>query len=351
VLLASTADRNLHVLNLQTRKLEQSTSCSHDSPILSHTEFNGHLLTSSMSGQLHLSKIGDVTSQLDKRQDHTKYIVKTIVYHDDSSDSLVATAGWDGKVVIYKSSTSVPPRLDEPFATISLPTKPESIVFLQHPDNQNPVLLISRTDSTFIYYYSVEAQPRLLGKQNLAPHSNAWVAFTPSSIEPCPIDPTLLAVGTSSLPHMKLMIVRALFPPWSEVKPVEIETQVPLRTSLLDENPAALTQASQARAALAVAEREAAAIQIHCSTLAPQTAYSTPAVAWRPDGSGVWVNGDDGVVRGIETASGQIVATLQGHEPGSKVRCLWAGSIEDAGHREEYLVSGGFDQKLIIWTI
>jgi WD40 repeat protein len=304
-----------------------------------------------MSGQLHLSKINGEILEGGKRHDHNKYIVKTIVHYDDGGDAFIATAGWDGKVVIYKPDASAQPRLEEPFATIALPPQPESIVFLQHPESRQPVLLISRTDSTCIYYYSVEAQPRLLGQQNLAPHSNAWVAFTPSSIEPCPTDPTLIAVGTSSIPHMKLMIVRVLFPPWRETRPVEADAQIPLRTSLLDESPATLTQASQARAALAVAEREAAAIQIHCSTLAPQTAYSTPAVAWRPDGSGVWVNGDDGVVRGIEAISGKIIATLRGHDPGSKVRCLWSGAMEIEGRREEYLVSGGFDQQLIVWTI
>ena len=96
-----------------------------------------------------------------------------------------------------------------------------------------------------------------------------------------------------------------------------------------------------------LADKEEAAILIHCTTLSPQSAYSTPAVAWRPDGSGVWVNGDDGVVRGIEAASGKIVATLKGHEPGSKVRCLWAGMVGD----EEWLVSGGFDQKLLVWKV
>ena len=80
--------------------------------------------------------------------------------------------------------------------------------------------------------------------------------------------------------------------------------------------------------------------------MAPQTPYSTPAVAWRPDGSGVWVNGDDGAVRGIEASTGKVACTLRGHEDGSKVRCLWAGRVDGV----EWMVSGGFDQRLIVWA-
>lgn len=58
--------------------------------------------------------------------------------------------------------------------------------------------------------------------------------------------------------------------------------------------------------------------------MAPQTPYSTPQVVWRPDGAGVFVNGDDGVIRGLEARTGKVVTTLQGgHEVGSKIRTIW----------------------------
>jgi len=114
-----------------------------------------------------------------------------------------------------------------------------------------------------------------------------------------------------------------------------------------------------------VQERQHHAVRIHCSTLAPQTSYSTPAISWRPDGTGVWVNGDDGVIRGFEACSGKHVASLVGHEGGSKVRCLASAIIPSKNNldtesettkgeqkkeeKEEWLVSGGFDRRLIIW--
>lgn len=338
------------MVDARSRGLRSSLSALHDSPILACAALNEqHLLTASMSGQLLLSDLqGKV---LEKRRDHSKYIVKVVSHHDAAHGSFIATAGWDSKILIYRIQPDSQLDIGEPRATIPLATKPECMIFLQHPDNGKPVLLVSRTDSSFLFYYAVDSEPRLLGKQNLAPHSNTWVAFTPSSFQLCPTDPSLLAVGTSSVPHMKLLIVRLLFPPWEA--PAASTPARSLRASLLDEEATVTeTQASQARAALAIADREFAAIQIHCTTMAPQTAYSTPAIAWRPDGSGVWVNGDDGAVRGIEASTGKIISTLlRGHEPGSKVRCLWAGKIDDNAEEKEILASGGFDQKLIVWTV
>lgn len=67
-------------------------------------------------------------------------------------------------------------------------------------------------------------------------------------------------------------------------------------------------------------------------------------------GSGVWVNSDDGVLRGIEVSTGKVVATLKGgHDAGSKIRCLCTGMVTVDDMQEEWLVSGGFDQKLIVW--
>lgn len=89
-----------------------------------------------------------------------------------------------------------------------------------------------------------------------------------------------------------------------------------------------MTQVAQTRSTLAIQDREEAAIQVHVSTMAPQTPYSTPQVVWRPNGAGVFVNGDDGVIRGLEAKTGKIVATLQGgHEVGSKIRSIWVCTI------------------------
>ena len=323
----------------------------HDSPILSCTVLGKRYLTSvttSMSGQVILYDHAR-DRIVEERRDHKKYVVKVTTW-EEPHGTWVATAGWDAKVLIYRVRVDVTGQalaLGSPVASITLSTNPEAIMFINYQDKNTPILIVTRRDSTSLHYYTIPypsttpdsgnkpAELQLLGRQNLAPHSNAWIAFSPSSIAISPIDPTLLAVATSAVPHMKLIIVRLL---------------LPFLTELSATNTEPATQAAQTQANLAVQDREDAAILIHANTLAPQTPYSTPQVCWRPDGSGVWVNGDDGALRGVEAKTGKIVAILKGgHEVGSKIRSIWVGWVETDGVREEWVVSGGFDRRLVVW--
>ncbi len=350
LLFATTADCRLNLIAPNsTFALFKSNNHLHDSPILSYAVIGKRFLitiSTSMSGQVILYDHKEDRVN-EERRDHKKYAVKVTTWNEEAGDrpTWIATAGWDAKIFVYHSTpmTDVNPTiLGEPVGLLTLPTNPETITFIKHPRTSDPILLVTRRDSTSLHYYALpvlgsppQAELRLLGVQNLAPHSNAWIAFSPSSVAVCPTDPTILAVATSAVPHMKLIIVRLLCP----------SLQHP--TSNLPE-PA--TQEAQTRAKLALQDKEETAIQIHVSTLAPQTAYSTPQVCWRPDGSGVWVNGDDGVLRGIEARTGKIIATLKdGHEAGSKIRSIWAGLVDVDGTKEEWVISGGFDKRLVIW--
>lgn len=352
LLVATTADRRLNLLVPNPSfALFKSKNSLHDSPILSCIAAGAQCpttISTAMSGQVILYD-HEEDRVLDERRDHVKYVVKVTAW-GTGGETWVATAGWDAKIFLYRlhsDASGAIRSLGSPIASLVLPTNPETVVFIDHPDATSPILLVTRRDSTSLHYYalptldesanssSATATLEWLGSQNLAPHSNAWVAFSPSSVSLCPTDPTLLAVATSSVPHMKLIIVRLLIPA--------------LATSSLGRIEPA-TQAAQARQKLAIQEREDAAIQVSVSTLAPQTPYSTPQVCWRPDGSGVWVNGDDGALRGLEAQTGKIVATLKdGHEAGSKIRSVWAGMVGCNGEEQEWVVSGGFDRRLIVW--
>lgn len=350
LLFATTADRRLNFIvpNL-TFPLFQSKNCINDSPILSCITIGKQYLTTittGMSGQVVLYD-HKVEKVLDERRDHKKYVVQ-VAARENGDKFWIATAGWDRKIFLYQVESREAQSagsLSAPVASLTLLTNPETVTFIENPDTNAPILLVTRRDSTSLHYYVLPEyqgpsypprELKLLGLQNLAPHSNAWIAFSLSCVSLCPTDPTLLAVATSSVPHMKLIIVRLL----TSV----LVASHSLRCSELP------TQADQTREKLAVQDREATAIHVSVSTLAPQTPYSTPQVCWRPDGSGVWVNGDDGALRGLEAKTGKIVATLEGgHEAGSKIRSVWAGMVGSIGEEEEWVVSGGFDRRLVVW--
>lgn len=345
-IVATGADRRLNLFNLDVdNTVATSIAGLADSPILSYASIRGqYQLLTTMSGQLLLVSGNRV---IDRRKDHTKYAVKVLAYEDRDEHIWIVTAGWDTQVLIYRLSLAPSSdghlKLDDPVGYIKLSSNPESILLVQHPETQDLTLILSRRDSTYIYYYDIEPLREAeshktceeTGRQNLAPNSNAWVAFSPSCLAQSPRDPGVIAVALSTLPHMKVMIVRLLFPRNSQVE---------------DGGNITATQLSQSMASLALQNREDAAIMIQANTFAPQTAYSTPQVVWRPDGSGVWVNGDDGVIRGIESKTGRLVTMLKnGHEAGSKVRSIWAGWVEGKNSAEEWVVSGGFDKRLIVW--
>lgn len=218
----STADRHLHLMDPCTPDFElaQTYSSFQDSPALDIVPVDTqHILIASMSGKLTLFNTAS-NRVIEERKDHNKYLVKLSTFLSDGGSMLVASAGWDAKVYLYKLDLSAEkPRLGDRIATLTLPSIPESTMFVTLPGDGTPALVIARRDSTFLYYYAVPdaSSPvfTLLGKQNLAPHSNAWVAFTPSDIQICPTDPFLAAVATSRWVHAHdkhLRIVLMLYP-------------------------------------------------------------------------------------------------------------------------------------------
>ncbi|KAI9670939.1 MAG: hypothetical protein M1831_005024 [Alyxoria varia] len=411
------------------------------------------------------SSSGAEPKLLDSRRDHNKFVVRGVVFVDDEDEQdddiggstsrgcWIATAGWDKKIFVYRMDLSSPDyvqagekdteaiQLGEPHTTLELDTNPEDILFhrltIPYTPNtaqtttQPPLLILTRRDSSYLHYYGIPPLPtqqrnqtqktpqelKLLSKQNLAPHS-PWTPFTPTSLRPSPRDPTLLAVATSTVPHMKLLIVRMILPTTTTTTATlrsDTTTSAGVAPEHAEDSAARIHAnepppiVSNTKPETVPTEKASASILVSTNTLAPQSAYSTPVVVWRPGGAGVWVNGDDGVVRGVDVVSGRVVARLggvggggggggrggggggrggsgnadnagagregtQGHEPGSKVRCLWAGTVnmpnasdsyghghghsdteEDKGEgdtkpkEEEWLISGGFDRKVVVW--
>lgn len=172
LLVASTADRKLSLLNIdETFSIYKSLPDLQDSPILSCVAFGEQglkTITTGMSGQVVLYD-HEMDRVLEERRDHSKYVVKVATWNE-----IVVTAGWDNKLFLYHASGQFS-SLGTPVAVTTMSTNPETITFVEHPDSDRPILLVTRRDSTSLYYYSLKL--KLLGSQNLAPHSNSWQTF------------------------------------------------------------------------------------------------------------------------------------------------------------------------------
>lgn len=319
--------------------------------ILSSTIAGDYLITSKMDGFVDFHQLSSGNFLFDVKA-HSSYTVQVISTWDQER-LVVATAGWDSKASIFcvspSASLTTQPETQqeaaaEPVVSLekhSAVSNVQSLLFARHPDSGDLYLVYTRRDSIHLHYLlltpttSPDGQTGYTstpaGRQSLAPQQHStWTSFTPAHLEPCPTDPTLVAVATSHTPSMKLIITRLLFP---------------------DGLAPPITTAPSAPGSATHGTKDELAIRVVVNTNAPQNDYSTPRCVWRPDGSGVWVSGDDGVVRGIDAITGKVVKELRGHEPGTKIRCLWAGMLAgQSSHEEEVLISGGFDKNLLVWT-
>lgn len=296
LLIVTTADRALRLYSATgSHALQRSYTTLSDSPILSVAVYAGkYLFLTCMSGRVITASAstGDIISSVTH---HTKYATRVLL-----SAPYVVTSSYDKSILLYSLSGDLPV-LGDPIGKLTPASPPEALAIVALPSTGEKALVYSRRDSTLLHYHLLQPSMPPHSTRNLAPDSNSWVHFHAMSLAVHPCNPALLAVATSAVPHMKFMLVR--------VDADEVLKEV--------------------------------------FTAAPQSAYSTAVVVWRSDAAGVWVNADDGVVRGIDVKYGKVRARLTATARMEKVRTLWAGVV--AG--EEVVVTGAFDKGLKIWRV
>lgn len=75
------------------------------------------------------------------------------------------------------------------------------------------------------------------------------------------------------------------------------------------------------------------------NTGVPQDKFSQPLISWRHPATGIWVFGEDGIVRGIDVQSQREVVSIVGHK--SRIKCVAVG---------EAIVTFASDQSVSIYT-
>lgn len=302
VLISTAADRSLRLYSaLPPHTLLRSFTNPSDSAVLSVAVVDSKwLLVSTMNGRIDLLS-ADTGQSVSSIKPHQKYATR-VLYHEP----YVISAAYDKTIYMHTlthdSETGHPVFSEEQVGKIDLPTPPEALALVDLPEGRGKAIVFSRRDSTSLFYNLLTPGLPVHSSRNLAPESTSWVSYHAMNISVHPTNPGLLAVATSTVPHMKFLLV-------------EVDKEGVVKEMF---------------------------------TGAPQSPYSTGICVWRPDGSGVWLNADEGVVRGLEVKRGKVAARLQACAGGEKVRSLWAGEVEGLG---EVLVTGGFDRGLRVWSV
>ncbi|EWC46804.1 hypothetical protein DRE_04049 [Drechslerella stenobrocha 248] len=349
VIISTSADKLLRVYSARAPHalLHTSPVALHAGPILSVVVVAQRwLVTGSMAGDIAVSNVSGEVVQ--RWEGHKKFVVKLVASHilpagdeggpkeeeEEEEGIYLAAASYDKTLSIHKlwtpradASDRGQPRL-EFVQSIAFSQTVEDVIFTADYNSTSPFPLLISTirDSAYLHIYSLsppsspppasssQHQPifTLISKPPLNSTATTWLTYTPTSLTLNPKRPHLLALITSSLPSPKLLIYN--------LATGTIDSAIPVPTTL--------------------------------------SAYSTGVVAWRGDvpASGLWINSDDGVIRGVELRTGAVKAELQAHD-GRKVRCLAAGMIpradddDDDSEADEVLVSGGFDGSLKVWRV
>lgn len=239
-ILVTEADRSLRIFDFYTFDLLKVYLHIHSSPILMLEVLDeSNIMTGGMDGRLVIStpSTGEVTVEL---KDHFKYLVKIAISKDHK---YVATAGYDKKVHVYSlEKPESGPIVLSKIGTLTFPTNPEAAIFV-YADGEDGAtttkLVVSRRDSTFLYYYKLQPNLVEFARHNLNPESNSWVSFCAMDLVLDPTEHKYLGAVTSTVPHMRFMLL-------------ESGNDTILKNAF---------------------------------TRAPQDAYSTSRVTWRPQGS------------------------------------------------------------------
>ncbi|EMG45506.1 hypothetical protein SBY92_005001 [Candida maltosa Xu316] len=182
---------------------------------------------------------------------------------------------------------------------------------------QNQVIIVlGKLENTLLDVISVNGNDELVPLYKISLNDAEFTAsgFSPRSLTIQSLDIPLVAVGTSHEPYMRVIIV-----PLQE----QNTTDGPIKRNQIIKN---------------------------LNTMSPQDRYSQPIISWRlckqqGKASGVWVMGDDGIIRGLDIKEDKVVVELKnGHE--GKIKDFISYIDDENG---EKLITCGLDREILEW--
>lgn len=307
--LLATSTKSLVVVDLNTKKLVSLVPAVIGNVVIRRIAVADELIfLCGMNGCVSVGKLSldlQKFEVLSQKQIHPRLVTDMTVVTWHGKLHLVSM-GWDFLVKVHEvdeSGTKLTP-VGLPFKLTNQGSCLDAVVH-----KEKLYVLVCKREITLMDVLCIDEKKEMYLDCRMALNDAEFSAsgFTPMSVkiftgteESVP----LVAVGTSHEPHMRVIIVL--------MQGVgQNDSQLILRNQIL----------------------------CNLNTSSPQDKFSDAEIQWRYDGSGIWVIGDDGIIRGLDLVNKSTDVKLEGHE----------GRIKCVAFYDDKIVSCGTDRKVIEW--
>jgi WD40 repeat protein len=319
-------DKSLKVMDLQDGNITYSYQGLHVSVLkLCVPICDNRVLTCGMDGKIKLVELhnDDTYTLIEEYQAHARLLTDLQTWNCGSETFLISI-GWDSLLKVHKLCDDKITPVSE-FKLLSNATSLEVCSF-----NGYPIVVLTRMDSSQLSYFTCISQTLVeLTRISLNDAEFSTHGFTGMSVSASSDNLTkdaVVVVGTSHSPYMRLII-----------------TRTPDLEKLINDT---LTKGIEA---LGLGEQQLTTVTLrgyilmNLTTPSPQDKFSHSKIFFRSDRSGVWICGDDGIIRGMELRTGEVVHELKKHQGRIKY------AIDCSSHGVEKIVACGVDKTVVLW--
>lgn len=358
--LFSTSSRSVCIYDLEKQQvLVQEEGLAGRSPVkaMACIPGTGYVLICSMNGNLSISTVQKEAntgkyriSVTGEDVDLHRKLITAVNYHSfEFGAGYFCSLGWDCRLVVCKvANERSDPRL-QVIGRITLPTQGTCVAVLEDEELELPIILVGRVDSSLIHVFTVDRQNEKddgesiveLAKLSLNDSEFSSHVFHPMAIAES--SKGLVSIATNHTPYLR--IVTFALPSIREM--LEANSGMAFDVMLNDLHKLGQKQTEGKLDPGVPIIRNITVSNFNAMT--PQDKFSTPVLMPRPAGrNGIWIVGNDGLIRGFDLSNGKVTETIQAHK--GRIKTVSAGVLTGRDQKEIIVSCGAVDREIFCWN-
>ncbi|KAG7896144.1 hypothetical protein KL905_001993 [Ogataea polymorpha] len=332
-----TNNKQVHFFDLEKRRNLLVRNDLHDSTatkLVAGADGTDILFSCGMDGKLRVWRVSyDNEFQLkllSEDQLHKRLVLQMKFRQMDRNSGFLVSTGRDSKLVATK--LNLQDGTIEKLNEVSLLTRASCLLITADSSNY-PVILVGRTETSMVGVYTIHDRIFEIGRLALNDSEFSSHSFHPMAFAMTESDNVVAA--TNHIPYMRLITFKV--PTIADLIGVE-ETEVAAKIA------AASRLATDSESFQTNVTIRRNIIVSNFNSMSPQDKFSDPIVKTRPHKDGIWIFGDDGIVRGFDVGAGSVVEELKTHEGRIK-----SAFVAEVGNTETIVSCGAVDRVASVW--